>query len=340
MNLFSIERSSALGILRFIARRTIYGAFVLLFVSFFSFLLIDLPPGDFLSTYLAQMQQSGMTIDAQTVAAMRKGYGLDQPLIGRYLHWMGKMMHGELGLSFTYQQRVENLIMERLPLTLLITFSTMLLVYSIAIPAGIYAGTHQYSRGDFAISIFGFIGMAVPGFLLALILMWIGYEYFGVSLGGLFSPEYMFEPWSWDKFVDMLKHLPVPIIVIGAAGTAGLIRIMRATLLDELGKQYVTTARAKGLKEKDLTNKYPVRSAMNPIISSAAWILPDLFSGETITAIVLGLPTIGPLFYRALIGQDQYLAASCVMITSALTILGMLVSDIVLAFHDPRIRYD
>jgi peptide/nickel transport system permease protein len=182
--------------------------------------------------------------------------------------------------------------------------------------------------------------MATPGFLIALILMWISYQYFGVSLGGLFSPEYMNQPWSWDKFVDMIKHIPVPIIVIGAAGTAGLIRTMRATILDEIGKQYVTTARAKGLKEKDLINKYPVRSAMNPIISSAAWILPELFSGETITAIVLGLPTIGPLLYKALIGQDQFLAASCVMVTSALTIVGMLISDIVLAIYDPRIRFD
>jgi peptide/nickel transport system permease protein len=329
-----------MAILRFIARRITYGIIVLIFVSFFAFLIIELPPGDFLSTYLANMTQSGMKVDEETAAAMRKGYGLDQPFMVRYFLWVGKMLHGEFGLSFTYQARVEVLIAERLPMTLLLTGSTLLLVYSIAIPAGIYAGTHQYSRGDFAISIFGFIGMATPGFLIALILMWISYQYFGVSLGGLFSPEYMNQPWSWDKFVDMIKHIPVPIIVIGAAGTAGLIRTMRATILDEIGKQYVTTARAKGLKEKDLINKYPVRSAMNPIISSAAWILPELFSGETITAIVLGLPTIGPLLYKALIGQDQFLAASCVMVTSALTIVGMLISDIVLAIYDPRIRFD
>jgi peptide/nickel transport system permease protein len=329
-----------LAILRFIARRSVYGVVVLFFVSFFSFLIIELPPGDFLTAYLANMQQSGMKIDTETAAAMRRGYGLDRPFLVRYGIWMGKLAHGEFGLSFTYQKRAEKLIMERLPLTLLITGLSMVLVYSIAIPAGIYAGTHQYSKGDFAIAVFGFIGMATPGFLIALILMWISYEYFGVSLGGLSSPEYLFEPMSWDKFVDMLKHLPVPIIVIGAAGTAGLIRTMRATMLDEQGKQYVTTARAKGLKEKDLINKYPVRSAMNPIISSAAWILPELFSGETLTSIVLGLPTIGPLLYHALVGQDQYLAASCVMVISVLTILGMLISDIVLAIYDPRIRYD
>jgi peptide/nickel transport system permease protein len=327
-------------ILRYIARRLAYGSVVLIFVSFFSFLIIELPPGDFLTAYLANMQQSGMKIDTETAAAMRKGYGLDRPFIVRYFLWMGKMAHGEMGLSFTYQKRVEVLIAERLPLTLLITGLSMLLVYCIAIPAGIYAGTHQYSRGDFAIAILGFIGMATPSFLIALLLMWIAYKYFGVSLGGLVSPEYLFQPMSWDKFVDMLKHLPVPIIVIGAAGTAGLIRTMRATMLDEQGKQYVTTARAKGLKEKDMINKYPVRSAMNPIISSGAWILPELFSGETITAIVLGLPTMGPLLYKALIGQDQFLAASCVMVISVLTILGMLISDIILAIYDPRIRYD
>jgi peptide/nickel transport system permease protein len=219
-----------------------------------------------------------------------------------------------------------------------VTLSSLLLIYLISIPVGIYAARHQYSIGDFSAAILGFIGMAVPSFLLALILMWLAYRYFGVSLGGLQSPYFMQQPMSWAKFWDLLKHLPVPLVVITVAGTANLIRTMRATLLDELEKQYVTTARAKGLKEGKLIRKYPVRAALNPIISSGGWLLPELFSGQTIAAIVLGLPTIGPLLYRALLGEDMFLAASCVMIISILTIIGFLISDIILAVTDPRIR--
>jgi peptide/nickel transport system permease protein len=228
--------------------------------------------------------------------------------------------------------------MERLPATLMLSFSSLLVIYLISIPVGVYAARRQYSLWDFLAAILGFIGMAVPGFLLALILMWIAYQVFGVSIGGLQSPQFMDQPMTMGKFIDLLKHLPVPIIVITMSGTAALIRTMRATLLDELGKQYVTTARAKGLAENKLIYKYPVRSAMNPIISSGGWLLPELFSGETIAAIVLGLPTIGPLLYRALLGEDMYLAAGCLMILSGLTIIGLLISDIMLAISDPRIR--
>jgi peptide/nickel transport system permease protein len=287
---------------------------------------------------MARLEKAGMSVDNASMVALRKSYGLDQPFIVQYGKWFYRFVQGDMGVSFLYTEKVKVIILERLPATLLLSFTSLLVIYLISIPVGIYAARRQYSIGDFMAAFFGFIGMAVPGFLLALILMWIAYQGFGVSIGGLQSPQFMDQPMSWAKMVDFMKHLPVPIIVITLSGTAALIRTMRATLLDELGKQYVTTARAKGLKESRLINKYPVRAAMNPIISSGGWLLPELFSGETIAAIVLGLPTIGPLLYRALLGEDMYLAAGCLMILSFLTIVGLLISDIILAITDPRIR--
>jgi len=325
---------------KYILKRLLWAAIVLLFVSLFSFLIIQLPPGDFLTSYLARMEKAGLSLDGETMAALRHGYGLDRPFLAQYGHWFWNFLRGDMGVSFLYAQRVDVLIAERLPATVLLTLISMLIIYGISIPVGIYAARRQYSIGDFAAAVLGFIGMATPSFLLALVLMWLAYRYFGVSLGGLQSPQYVEQPMSWAKFADVLKHLPVPIIVISLAGTASLIRTMRGTLLDELGTQYVVTARAKGMSERRLIRKYPVRAALNPIVSSGAWILPDLFSGETITAIVLGLPIIGPLLYRALLGEDMFLAAGCVMIISALTVLGILITDILLAFLDPRIRYD
>jgi peptide/nickel transport system permease protein len=324
--------------MRYIVKRLSWGFFVLLFISFFSFLIIQLPPGDYLNSYLERLEKAGMSLDDETLIALRQSYGLDRPFIIQYWKWFSRFIRGDMGVSFLYAERVDVIIMERLPATLLVTLSSLLLIYLISIPVGIYAARHQYSIGDFSAAILGFIGMAVPSFLLALILMWLAYRYFGVSLGGLQSPYFMQQPMSWAKFWDLLKHLPVPLVVITVAGTANLIRTMRATLLDELEKQYVTTARAKGLKEGKLIRKYPVRAALNPIISSGGWLLPELFSGQTIAAIVLGLPTIGPLLYRALLGEDMFLAASCVMIISILTIIGFLISDIILAVTDPRIR--
>lgn len=325
-------------LVRYSIRRLFFGAMVLLFVSFFSFLIIQLPPGDYLTSYMARLEKAGMTVDNSTMAALRHSYGLDQPFVVQYYKWFSRFVRGDMGVSFLYTEKVEVIILQRLPMTLLISLSSLLVIYLISIPVGVYAARRQYSIGDFVAAVLGFIGMAVPGFLLALILMWIAYQGFGVSLGGLQSPQFMDQPMSPAKFFDLLKHLPVPIIVISMAGTAALIRTMRATLLDELGKQYVTTARAKGLRENKLIYKYPVRAAMNPIISSGGWLLPELFSGETIAAIVLGLPTIGPLLYRALLGEDMYLAAGCLMILSSLTIIGLLISDIILALTDPRIR--
>lgn len=281
-----------------------------------------------------------MTVDSKSMVALRHSYGLDQPFVTQYGKWLYRLVQGDMGVSFLYTKKVESVIRERLPATILLSFTSLLVIYLISIPLGIYCARRQYSFGDFMASFLGFIGMAIPGFLLALILMWVAYQLFGISIGGLQSPQFIDQPMSLDKALDFMKHLPVPIIVITVSGTAALVRTMRATLLDELGKQYVTTARAKGLKESELINKYPVRAAMNPIISSGGWLLPELFSGETIAAIVLGLPTIGPLLYRALLGEDMYLAAGCIMILSVLTILGLLISDIVLAITDPRIRLD
>ncbi|WP_373551534.1 ABC transporter permease [Haliscomenobacter sp.] len=325
-------------LIKYIIKRLLWGTLVLLFVSFFSFLVIQLPPGDFLSSYIARLEKSGMAVDNQSMVALRHSYGLDQPFIVQYGKWFYRFVRGDMGVSFLYTKKVESVIVERLPATLLLSFTSLLVIYLVSIPVGIYSARRQYSVGDFLASLLGFMGMAIPGFLLALILMWIAYQGFGISIGGLQSPQFMDQPMSMAKAIDFMKHLPVPIIVITVAGTAALIRTMRATLLDELGKQYVTTARAKGLKESTLIHKYPVRAAMNPIISSGGWLLPELFSGETIAAIVLGLPTIGPLLYRALLGEDMYLAAGCIMILSILTIIGLLISDIVLAITDPRIR--
>ena len=323
---------------KFIIKRLSWSAVVLLFVSFFSFLVIQLPPGDYLSSYMARLEKSGMSVDNKSMVALRKSYGLDQPVVVQYGKWFYRFIQGDMGVSFLYSRKVETVIKERMPATLLLSFTSLLVIYLIAIPVGIYSARRQYSVGDLLASLIGFMGMAIPGFLLALILMWIAYQGFGVSIGGLQSPQFMDKPMSWEKAIDFARHLPVPIIVITMAGTAALIRTMRASLLDELGKQYVTTARAKGLKESRLIQKYPVRAAMNPIISSGGWLLPELFSGETIAAIVLGLPTIGPLLYRTLLGEDMYLAAGCLMILSVLTIIGLLISDIILAITDPRIR--
>lgn len=325
-------------LLRYIIKRLLWGVLVLSFVSFFSFLVIQLPPGDYITVYMARLEKTGMTMDENSMIALRKSYGFDQPFIVQYAKWAGKFIQGDMGVSFLYTDRVDTIIYQRLPMTLLISMSSLLIIYLISIPVGIYSARYQYSFGDFTFAFIGFVGMAVPGFLLALIFMWIAYEGFGISIGGLQSPYYMDQPWSWDKFIDLLKHLPVPVLVISMSGTAALVRTMRASLLDELNNQYVTTARAKGLEEKKLIHKYPVTAALNPVISSGGWLLPQLFSGSTVASIVLGLPTIGPLLYRALLGQDMYLAAGCIMILSGLIIIGLLISDVILALTDPRIR--
>jgi peptide/nickel transport system permease protein len=325
---------------QFIIRRFIFIAIVMVLVSIVSFIIIQLPPGDWLSAYLAALRTQGATVNEDVIAGLKQQYGLDLPPALQYLKWAGGLLRGDFGFSFSYGRPVADLLAERLPLTLGISFLTVLLTYAIAIPIGIYSATHQYSFLDHVFTFLGFIGLSMPGFLLALILMFFAYRYFGLSIGGLYSPQYIGAPMSWAKFGDMLLHLPIPILIISLSGTAGLIRVLRGTLLDELRKPYVDTARAKGLSERTLLYRYPVRIAVNPILSTVGWLLPAVFSGETIVAIVLNLPTVGPLLYEALRAQDTYLAGSIVMILAFFTLLGTLISDILLAIVDPRIRIE
>ena len=326
--------------LEYVLRRLAVMVLVLVAVSVCGFAVIQLPPGDFLTDYLAALQMRGTSVDQAEIEALRHQYGLDRPLYAQYLRWMSKIVRGDMGWSFSYRRPVSDLLRERLPMTVLISVLSLLFVYVVAVPIGIYSATHQYSVADYGFTVFGFIGLATPNFLLALVLM-LGFFYlFDLNIGGLFSIQYVNAPWSFAKFLDLLAHLPVPIIVLGTAGTAGLIRVLRGSLLDELSKQYVITARAKGVAEPRLLFKYPVRVAVNPIISTVGWLLPEIVSGETIVAIVLGLPTIGPLVFTSLLSQDMFLAGSTIMLLSFLTIVGTLISDLLLVLVDPRIRFE
>ena len=327
--------------LYYVLRRLLYMAVIMVVISVIAFVIIQLPPGDYLTSYIMQLKATGTDVSESEIATLKKQYGLDLPVYQQYFKWIWGMLHGDFGKSFQYGQRpVSELIAERLPLTVIINIFATVFVYIVAIPIGIYSATHQYSVGDYTFTVVGFMGLAIPNFLFALILMLFFYKYFGLSIGGLFSPQYKMAPWSLGRFVDMLKHLPVPVIVEGTAGTAGLIRVMRGCLLDELKKQYVITARAKGVEERTLLFKYPVRVAINPIISTIGWLLPAIVSGGAIVEIVLSLPTIGPLLLRALLTQDMYLAGSIIMILSFLTVVGTFISDILLVWIDPRIRYE
>jgi len=324
----------------FALRRILWMIPTLVIISIISFAIIQLPPGDYLTAYIAALEESGETIQQDEVAALRARYHLDEPYLVQYLKWLGGMLHGDLGMSFEWNRPVGELIGERLFLTSMISLITLLVTWAIAIPIGIFSAVRQYSVWDYVFTFLGFIGLAMPGFLLALILMFVGYRVFGVSAGGLFSAAYQGAPWSWGKFVDFLAHLWIPVLVIGLSGTASLIRVMRANLLDELRKLYVTTARAKGVAPIKLLLRYPVRVALNPLISTVGWLLPNIVSGSVIVAVVLGLPTTGPLLLRSLMNQDMYLAGSMVMILSTLTVIGTLLSDLLLLWLDPRIRYE
>lgn len=325
--------------LQYIGRRVILMALTLVVVSVISFAIIQLPPGDFLTAYIERLEESGLTRDQAVVESLKKRYGLDQPVYVQYGKWVWGMLHGDFGQSFLFNRPVGELIWERLGLTVAVSFAAMIFNWVVALPIGIYTAVRQYSIGDYVFTFIGFIGLAIPNFMLALILMWLAFSLFGANVGGLFSAEYADAPWTWGKVVDMLKHLWLPMVVLGMAGTAGLIRIMRANLLDELRRPYVITARAKGLTESRLIRKYPVRVAINPFISTIGWSLAGLVGGETIVSIVLGLPTTGPLLFRALMMQDMYLAGTFIMMLSALTVVGTLISDVLLAWVDPRIRY-
>jgi len=324
----------------YLIRRLTYMVITLLVVSVIAFIIIQLPPGDYLTSYIMQLESTGQKVDEARVASLRRQYDLDLPVYLQYFKWVWKMLHGDFGRSFGWDWPVTDLLAERLPFTIMLSLFSIIFIYVVAIPIGIYSAVHQYSVGDYTFTTIGFIGLAIPNFLLALVLMFLFYKYLGLSIGGLFSSQYKTAPWSLDKFIDMINHMWIPIIVIGTAGTAGLIRLMRGCLLDELEKQYVVTARVKGLSERVLLFKYPVRVAITPEISTIGWWLPTIVSGETITAIVLSLPTTGPLLYEALINQDMYLAGSVVMVLSFLTVIGTFLSDILLIWFDPRIRYE
>ena len=293
-----------------------------------------------MTSTLDRLQASGVEVSAEQVQNLRAQYNLDKPMYMQYVHWIGGFLTGDMGYSYLYARPVNELVWERMGYTLIITFAALIFVWVVAIPLGIYTAVRQYSFGDYNLTSAGLIGLATPPFLLGLILMYVGYEWFGVSIGGLFSPEYREAPWSWLRFKDFLSHLWIPMIVLGLGGTAAQMRIMRANLLDELKKPYVVTARAKGVKPFKLIMKYPVRIAINPFVSSLGLQIPFLISGEAIVGMVLNLPTTGPMLFQALLNQDMYLAGSFLMLLSILTVLAMLASDLILAVVDPRIKYE
>jgi peptide/nickel transport system permease protein len=309
-------------------------------ISIISFVAIQLPPGDFVTNLVNQMISSGgRELTPEYEAQLRELYGLNQPVYIQYYKWMRNILtKGEFGWSFVYRRDAVELITERMPMTFALSFSSFILVWVIALPIGIYSAVNQYSIGDYFFTFLGFIGLAVPSFLLALVFLFVSQRYFDQAMIGLFSPEFADAPWSWAKLLDMFKHLWIPVLLIGLGGTAGLIRTMRANLLDELNKPYVETARSKGLTETKLLIKYPLRHALNPFISTIGWTLPGLIAGEVIVAIVLNLPTSGPVLYSALQQQDMYVAAGFILLLSVLTVIGTFVSDVLLAMLDPRIR--
>jgi peptide/nickel transport system permease protein len=324
--------------LQYILRRFLLMIPTLLVISLVSFIVIQLPPGDFLTTYIASVAEQDGMVDQALVDALRHRYGLDQPQYVRYLRWMGNIFQGDWGRSLEWDRPVKDLVGSRIGLTFVISLTTLLIGWVIAFPVGIYSAVRQYSVGDYVFTAISFIGRGIPDFLLALVFLYAIFKLFNYNAAGLFSREFQDAPFSWAKLVDLSKHLWVPVFVISVGSTAGLIRTMRANLLDELNKPYVVTARSKGLVERRVVFKYPVRVALNPFISTVGWALPGLISGTTIVSIVLGLQTTGPLMLRALQSQDMYLAGSFLLLLSALTVIGTFISDILLAWLDPRIR--
>ena len=314
---------------------------VLLFIfSVFSFIIIQAPPGDFVTSYIAELASSGSSMDQAQIDALRSQYGLDQPITGQYLKWVGRILRGDLGVSLDWQKPIGELIGERLLLTVMLGLMTFFLSWGLAVPIGIISAVKKYTLIDYFFNIFNYIGIATPTFMVALIAMWLAFSWFGVSVTGLFSSEYVDAPWSMARFGDLMSHMWLPVLILTLSGTARLARIMRANLLDELNKPYVEMARAKGMSEWSLIIKYPVRLALNPLVSTIGWYLPLIFSGSLVVATVLNLPTIGPMFLRSLTNQDMFLAGAIVLIYCMLAIIGTLVSDILLAWLDPRIRME
>jgi peptide/nickel transport system permease protein len=326
--------------LQFIARRLLLLIPTLIVVSMIGFLVIQLPPGDYLTAYVHQLESMGELVDEALIQQIKLQYGLGEPIYVQYIGWVTGMLRGQFGMSLQWRMPVKDLIWDRFILTVVLSLFSLLFTWMIAFPVGIYSAVRQYSPGDYLFTFISFVGLGIPNFVLALVVMWFALTQLKISVGGLFSPEFEGSAWTMAKLWDMLKHIWVPMAVIGMSGTAGLIRIMRANLLDEMNKPYVQTARAKGLKERRVIFKYPLRVALNPFVSTVGWTLPALVSGSTIVSVVLNLPTTGPLLLRALLAQDMYLAGTMLLLLSLLTVVGTLISDVLLAWLDPRIRLE
>ncbi|MBM3597804.1 MAG: ABC transporter permease [Alphaproteobacteria bacterium] len=324
--------------LAYLVRRLLIMVPTLLAISVITFIIIQLPPGDYLTTYIAELQAQGEAVDPKKIEFLRQQYGLDRPMHEQYLYWIFGVVQGDFGYSFEHNLPVTDVIGDRLWLTILVSFCTILFTWIVAFPIGVYSATHQYSWSDYSLTLLGFLGLATPHFLLALVMLYFANVWFGTSIGGLMDEQFIGQPWSWPKFKSVLEHLWIPIIVIGTSGTAGMIRRLRANLLDELQKQYVTTGRAKGLPPFKLLVKYPLRMSLNPFISDIGDYLPELVSSATIVSVVMSLPTTGPVLLEALRSQDMYLAGSFLMFLALLTVLGVFLSDLALAAFDPRIR--
>lgn len=323
----------------YILRRILAGLLTIWVASIISFVVIQLPPGDYVTAYVSRLQSMGTAVSTEEAAALRIQYGLDQPIYVQYLKWAGLMLKGNFGMAMEYNRPVAEVIGDRMTLTIIVSLAAVVFIWALALPIGIYSAVRQYSLLDYVFTFISFIGIAVPNFMLALIIMYVSFKYLGAgSVGGLFSPEMVLEPWGWPKVVDMLKHLPLPAVILGLAGMAEVVRIMRANLLDELRKPYVITARAKGLAEHRVILKYPVRAALNPFASTIGYIFPFIVSGSIIVSLVLSLPTVGPLLFKALIAQDLFLAGTILLLLAVLTVVGTLISDLILMWIDPRIR--
>ena len=324
--------------LRYVAHRLLIMVPTLIAISFIVFVVIQLPPGDYLTTLIEELRELGEPADLKQIEALREEYGLDQPFLIQYVEWVAGLVQGDLGYSFEYEQPVADVVGDRLWLSFIVSVATIIFTWIVAFPIGVYSATHQYSWADNSLTFLGFLGLATPNFLLALVMVYFANVWFGTEIGGLMDERYIGQPWSWGKIVSVLEHLWIPVIVIGTSGTAGMIRRLRANLLDELQRQYVVTGRAKGLPPFRLLVKYPLRMSLNPFISDIGDLLPQVISGAVIVSVVLNLPTTGKMLYEALLSQDMYLAGSFLMFLALLTVLGVLVSDLALALLDPRIR--
>lgn len=324
--------------LGYLVRRILIMIPTLIAISIVIFVIINLPPGDYFSTYIAELQSQGEHANLAKIAFLKAQYGFDKPLWVQYLYWAGGLLRGDMGFSFLYDLPVNKVVGDRLTLTFVVSFTTIVFTYIVAFPIGVYSATHQYSISDYLLTFFGFLGLATPSFLFALVLIYLAHVYLGISVGGLMDPTYLDKPWTWPKVASVFAHLWIPVIVIGTAGTASMIRRLRANLLDELQKQYVVTARAKGLHPLKILFKYPLRLALNPFISDIGSLLPQVISGAAVVSIVMSLPTTGPMMLDALRSQDMFLAGSFLMFMAFMTVIGVFLSDLALAVLDPRIR--